>query len=398
MRKRTDTPTGPSAGVVGLVVLLLAGCSYPSPDTADAASATQSVEKTAATQPADTPRPPETATTQPSPPSLPPLPEKATTSWEKLEPAVGKLKNTEPRKLPAPAQRALAEGEEALKDNNIPRAIDRLVRAKGFDRQHPVILRRLAEAYARLPNWGKAIENYEAVAKVSPNDLDLQVALGDALREQKQTDKALTAYRTALKTDAADPNNPLAAHALLQAARILEDNDRWQAALDAYTRLGEWLMEHGTTHARRDALKEWVTNPERLLKKRGLLLGKLRQHEEAARLLSRAHRRDRSDQQTVVVLLEALRSSKQFDRVEKLLVDLLTERTQRAYAMSLAQSVCVASGDANMPMRLWTAAADRRFDREAGIALARAAEKLDNTDDAAEILSEILKQDPTSTA
>ncbi len=331
-------------------------------------------------------------------PSPPPLAKKATLSLDQLDPNIPALTNKKQRELPAPAKRVLKQADEALDENNTPRAINRLERVKGFDRQNVEVLKKLAAAYTRLPNWGKAIDNYEAAAEVAPNDIALQVTLADLLQKQEQPEKALLHYRTALRTSAADPNNPLAAHALHQAADLLENQGYWQASLEAYTTLERWLVEHGTVHATRESLRALVTHPEQLLRKRGLLLLRLRKPGEAAKLLTRAHRRDRDDADTVVALLKAYRADKQFDKAEDVLVSLLTERTLRTYVLPLARQLSVASDDRDMPLRLWRATTKKRFDRQIGLTLARAAQTMGNLDDAATILEAIVQANPASTS
>jgi tetratricopeptide (TPR) repeat protein len=58
----------------------------------------------------------------------------------------------------------------------------------------------------------------------------------------------------------------------------------------------------------------------------------------------------------------------------------------------------VASGDKDMPLRLWRASTKKRFDRQIGLALAGAAEQMDNLEDAATILESIVEANPASTA
>ncbi|MFW5869473.1 MAG: tetratricopeptide repeat protein [Planctomycetota bacterium] len=331
-------------------------------------------------------------------PSPPRLAGKATLSLDQLDPNIPALTNKKQRELPGPAKRVLEQADEALAKNNTPRAINRLERVKGFDRQNVNVLKKLAAAYTRLPNWGKAIDNYEAAAEVAPNDIALQVTLADLLQKQEHPQKALLHYRTALHTAAAEPNAPLAAHALHQAADLLENQGYWQASLEAYTRLERWLVEHGTVHATRESLRELVTHPEQLLKKRGLLLLRLRKPGQAATLLARAHRRDRDDADTVVAMLKAYRADKQFDKAEDVLVSLLTERTLRTYVLPLARQLAIASYDQDMPLRLWRATRKKRFDRRIGLTLAQAARTMGNLDDAATILETIVQTNPAGTS
>jgi Flp pilus assembly protein TadD len=57
----------------------------------------------------------------------------------------------------------------------------------------------LAAAYGALGNWPKSIANLEAVAQAKPNDLALALRVGDAHRNHKELDVALTWYARAAK-------------------------------------------------------------------------------------------------------------------------------------------------------------------------------------------------------
>ncbi len=398
MHRRHPNTSNLTALLLAFLAVTFLGCGPRTND--NAAAATSATDANVALPDANAPadddaNQPVEAVAAPTPP---PLARKATLSLDQLDPNIPALTNKKQRELPGPAKRVLKQADEALDENNTPRAINRLERVKGFDRQNVNVLKKLAAAYTRLPNWGKAIDNYEAAAEVAPNDIALQVTLADLLQKQEQPEKALLHYRTALHTAAAEPNAPLAAHALHQAADLLESQGYWQASLEAYTKLERWLVEHGTVHATRESLRELVTHPEQLLKKRGLLLLRLRKPGQAAKLLARAHRRNRDDADTVIAMLKAYRADKQFDKAEDVLVSLLTERTLRTYVLPLARQLAIASDDRDMPLRLWRATTKKRFDRQIGLTLARAAQTMGNLDDAATILETIVQANPASTS
>lgn len=330
---------------------------------------------------------------EPAEPNLPPLPEEALTDFDELKPDIGTLKNNKPDKLHEQARKAIAEADQALAKKNYLHAINRLERAKGFDRSHPEILTKLARAYMGMPNWGKALDNLEAAAEVEPNNIETQVTLGDVALRQDIADKALLAYRRALHCDRADPNNPLAARALLGTADLLAKEGRWQASLQAYRKLTQWLVNHGSALAESNELASLVRRPDVLMRRQADLLTKLRRWDQAADLLTRIHKRDRGDREVVADLIETLRKAKRFDQAEDMLADLLVERNVRDYVLPLAHKVAVDSGDKSMPLRLWNAATRKGSpSADTAVALASASEKLDNISSAMEILTEALEE------
>jgi tetratricopeptide (TPR) repeat protein len=320
----------------------------------------------------------------------PPLPERATVPLDGLDPNLPKPISAKPPKLPPQAAAALKAAETYLERKNYPRAIDRLERAIGFDRDHFVLRRKLGIAYARLPNWGKAMDNLQQAVKTNSDDLEAHLIIANVAASQRDRELAIRSYRMALRCTGADPNNPRAASSLLKLAGLLEEEGYWTAAEQAYARLSRWLVEHASVHSANDELRPYVREPERLLRRRAELLARTRRYAQAADMLRRVYRRDRSDQDAAARLIRYLQQAGEYQQAEAFLADLLREAEPAPFVAPLAQAVCQASNDPNMPLRLWHRSDPAQASAEVGITLAKAAMEMDNPSDARKILRRLL--------
>jgi len=331
------------------------------------------------------------ARTKPAPPA------RATVPFDQLTPPVSKpTGRPEARKLSARSKKLVDEARQQLSRRKTSEAIRQLERALGYDPGNPQILRLLGQAYLALPNRGKAVTNLTAAAEAAPDDLDTQVLLGQLAAGQRRTDKAIEHLRTALKCSAAKPESGRAAEALLTLALILDRERYWTAALECYTRLGRWIEDHGRSYAERKSLREWVLRSERLHARRGALLLLLGQRKQAAELLRRAYRRNRTQTGTAKLLVEALLGDGQYAEVEKLLLEMGSQPTQQPNVPELAAELCRQAGERELPLRLWKAYYRRRAsDVAVAGALARTAQQMGWTDEAAAIVASILSARPT---
>jgi len=210
------------------------------------------------------------AATQPSAPA--PVPAaKADLTLAELQPPVSRPTNTPDAEKLSKADRAkIASAKKLLLGLTFPHAKDSS---------------RYAEAAKRL----------QRTAKVAPDDLELQFALGRWYLVNKKDAQALLAFRTALKCSQARPESPLAAEALLKLARLLGQKGYYTAALECFTELSQLIDRHARDYSVRPALRPLVLRSAGLLSDRGELLGRLGRHGEAADLLEKAFRRDRTD-------------------------------------------------------------------------------------------------------
>ena len=323
------------------------------------------------------------------------LPEKALVKLADLKPPIAKPVNPPSAgELSPQVKQIVLEAEKAMASGNFNAAIGPLERAAAFEPENPRILRGLGLAYAPS-NPGKSQENLSRALGRVPDDLEGQVLLGRLFSAQRQNDRAVLAYRTAMECSGAKPENPLTAEALQRLSRLLAEEGYWTAALEGYARLAEWIDLYGRNYANRMALRDMVLRPDVLLAQRGWLLLELQRPAEAAQVLDNAYRRNRSNMQASKLLVEAFIQTRNFTRAEALLVDLAEEPGQAAVVGELAQRLCEASKDKQMPGRIWRALDKRRqFPGELAAALAQSARRLGADDEAVSILKSVLAAMP----
>lgn len=307
-----------------------------------------------------------------------PIPAKALLSLDALSPAIAVPKNpADADKLSARAQEDVQAAEKHLVAKRYAAAVDLLERAAGFDPGNPRIARLLGQAYLAMPNRGKALASLTAAVKTAPDDLETQLLLGQLAAAQQQNDQAIVYLRTALKCSAAQPTDPRAAEALLTLALLLDRQGYWTAALEAYTKLGEWAGQYAREYSARPALYDWALRPERLLSRQGALLLMLRQTDQAIDVLERSYRRDRSNGRTCTLLVDALLAGGKYVQAEKLLLEIAAQPIETVNLPRLLSSLCRQSRDAALPERFWKACqAKHNTDPAVAVALAKAAQDL----------------------
>ncbi len=302
-----------------------------------------------------------------------------------------------PPKMHSQAAKAYQQGVALLGEQDYGQAVTKLERAVGFNPKNPAIRRALAMAYAGLKNFGKAYEHIEKAVELAGNDLEAQVLYGKLAEQRKEYDTAIRAYRLALLTDEAKPANPRAAFALYHLAQNLQRTGYHQAALDAYSRLSDWLNDHAAEYTRIDELAELAVRPQGLYLRQGLLLMRLDRPGQAVKPLQRARQRDRSNAVTARLLVGALVESKQLDQAAKTLMDLVSEPDLKDALPALAAAV-VRSAEKNegLALRVWTrAASSQTASEEMAIQLADAADAAGQGATAVAVLEAAMKTHPT---
>ena len=313
-------------------------------------------------------------------------------TFEALAPKIDKPVNPAgARDVPQRAADAVAEAEAAIARRQYVPAITRLERAVGFAPGNARVHRALGMAYAGLGNRGKALDNLRQAVKGAPDDIEVQVLLGGLAAAQKQNAAAIGSMRTALVCSEADQANPLVGEALLVLGKLLADEGYHTAALTCYDRLGRNIEEHARDYASRPVLRALVLHSEALLTRRGELLLKLRRPSQAAELLAKSRKRDRTSIETARLLLKALIEAKDMARAEAVFHELAAETNMKGVAGALAGDLCRATGDKALPLKLWRGRKARgQYDGALAVALARSAQGLGVTNDAMTILLELL--------
>ncbi|MGB2824870.1 MAG: tetratricopeptide repeat protein [Phycisphaerae bacterium] len=326
-----------------------------------------------------------------------PLPAKALAKLDELEPKI--VRPEDPKtvgRLPPRVHRDVEEAEKQLAQKKYAAAIELLERAVGFAPTDARIRRLLGKAYLGLPNRGKALSHLAAAAKAAPDDLETHLLLGQLAAAQQQNETAILQLRTALKCSQAKSAEPLTGEALLTLSLLLDREGYWTAALEAYTLLSDGIGEHGREYAARQALQEWVLRPERLLSRRGSLLLVLRRPAEAAKLLDRAYRRDRTNGRTAKLLIDALLAEQRYAEAEKLLLEMAGQPTQRVNVPYMLATLCRITREEALPERFWSLfRAKYSADVAVAMALVRTAEELGWNDAALSVLKSVLSEMPT---
>ncbi|MCD6303507.1 MAG: tetratricopeptide repeat protein, partial [Planctomycetes bacterium] len=324
------------------------------------------------------------------------LPPRARLGFDALQPPV-KAPSNPPgaNELPERVKDDVEAAEKHLADRKYSEALNLLERAVGFAPRSAIIHRMLGRAYLGLGNRGKAREHLAAAVKAAPDDLDSQLLLGELLAAQQNGPDAILHLRTALKCSQAAPDDPRTGEALLTLSLLLDRQGYWTAALAGYTKLTGWIEKYPRRYASRPSLRDWALHPERLYSRRGGLLLLLHRSAEAAELLERAYRRDRSSAPTARLLVAALLAERQYKRVESVLLEMLGEPSQKADVAQMIGDLCKASADESLPGRFWKACRKRHRARPlVGIALARAARHMGWRTEARDILDSIVTVQP----
>jgi tetratricopeptide (TPR) repeat protein len=364
-------------------MMLALGCGGPQAQLATSQPATQ---------------PARDSSPQVAPPAPVPIPARAMLGLDELTPRIEPPKGKpEDQPLPERLRDDFAQAEALIAQQSFDKAVALLERSVSFAPGNARILRLLGKAYISLPNRGKAEANLLAAVKAAGDDLESHIILGQLAASAQRNGLAIEHIRTALLCSRAGPQNPLAAEALLTLALLLDREGYWSAALQCYDRFAKWVEQNGRDYADRATLREWVLRPERLLTRQGALLLLLRRTPEAITLLDRAYRRDRTSGRTASLLVDALLSQKQYDKVEAMLLDMVDLPGQRGNLPQMLSSLCRQCKDRQLPVRFWQAVARRhKQDAEIAVALARTAQQLGWSDEALAVLQSVAAVQPNN--
>ena len=140
------------------------------------------------------------------------------------KPDLAKLATTGPSTEPSlDALELYARARGALGDGQPNSAINLLERAQQADPKSFDIRFDLARTYASLRQTDEAIRNFEAAAKLRPDDIAAQTELGRQYLANGQLDRALVHLRLALQTDGYQSDDDAAAMVDYYLARTLQE-------------------------------------------------------------------------------------------------------------------------------------------------------------------------------
>lgn len=290
---------------------------------------------------------------------------------------------------------AVSEGEKLISQGDFAAAKKLLDQAATEAPDSPRIAKDLALACLGLGDRRGAMEHLTRAAAGAGDDMMLHLLIARLQAGEGDARQAIQSLRTALACSAASADNPLAAETMLTLAEMLEAQGYTTAALDCFTKLYEWIGQHGRDYAGRPRLRELVLQGGKLLTRRGSLLVELGQFDQAREVLTRAFQRDRTDDQAARLLMKTLLSLGDYKAAEQFLLNMAAEPTAKLYLPDLAEMLCKTSGDQSMPLRLWQASRTRNVaSGDLAVALAQAAETLNAPQAAKEITDSALGKMP----
>ncbi len=343
---------------------------------------------------------PPVAGSQPALQGPPPLPAKARLPLAEVPPSVARPGDAAGAdKVPDAARQAVEQCERLLAEREFAKAVAALDRASRDAPDSPRVLRALGLAYAGVNNHVKAEEFLKRSAEKAPDHIAVQLLLGRYAVSRGDLESARQHFRRGLLCSDAAGDSPDTAETLVRLATVLENQGYWTAALECHRRLGEILTQPPRSFEQRPLLRVLAERPERLLLARGRLRLQLRQHDQAAKLLERAYRRDKTHRQAAELAVSALLASGRFERVEAIVLELLEQPRLSDVAVDAAVRLCRAQKDPDVPRRLVKAYLDRGGSSSPFVvAMAEAAAELGAVDAATEMLHRRLATAPDDTA
>ncbi|MCY2925723.1 MAG: tetratricopeptide repeat protein [Planctomycetota bacterium] len=167
--------------------------------------------------------------------TAPALPGKALERLADLKPAIARPTNAPGANFVGDqARRDVEDAEAKIKLRQYAEALPALQQAIRIEPRNPRIHRALGLAYSGMGSTGKAREHLTVAIEQGPDDLTAQLILGRLAAAEHKVDQAVTFLRTGLACTQAAPEEPRAAEALVLLGRMLEEQGRFQAALDCY--------------------------------------------------------------------------------------------------------------------------------------------------------------------
>ena len=228
------------------------------------------------------------------------------------------------------------DAEGKIRQKDFAGAMALLNQASALEPQNPRILRDIGLAQAGTGQLEQAFKNLSSAVASAPDDLEAQLWVGRLAANQRDWDLAIHALRTALLCSGANPQEPKTAEALLRLGEALETQGYFQAALEALSRLDQWLYQNDLAYRENLALRATMLRPERLWAQLGLLELRLGRYEAAVAHLEQAHAMNLVSGPTSAVLVEALARSGQTQRAIDVLLALADEPSGRPQAAPLS--------------------------------------------------------------
>jgi len=278
---------------------------------------------------------------------------KAGVPFEQLRPSLKAPHNApEATTVPAETAETLRQARDLMDANQPRQALEALGKVLAGENP-PAEAHRLAGLCHRA--LGEHDSARAALAKAdeaAPDNLLLQKTLADYAIRRGQAHEALRRLRLALLCSDAKEDAPETAETILRLAALLEQQGYLVAAATCYQRLGALAVTHGRAYASSRLLAGLAEQPERCDLAAGKLLLKAGKDPQAAVLLERAYRYDKTHRDTGLLAVKALVAVGDLARAEEIVMEMAHEPSLRSLAASAAVVLCRARKDPAVPLRM----------------------------------------------
>ncbi|NQU76046.1 MAG: tetratricopeptide repeat protein [Planctomycetes bacterium] len=283
----------------------------------------------------------------------PPLSPRALVTLAELLPAVT-TPPVKPSDVPTAesARTLLDEAKEHLANGQAATALLKAKKASGLDPKSMEVQRLLGLSHAALGELAKAAGPLETVAQTAGDDIRVQMLLGQIAESAGRLADSTVLYRRALACSNTAEEIVLTCQCHLALAEALAQQGYITASLECLARVTADLDSHGGQLAGSSALRLLIEAPETLLVRRGQLLMLLRRNAEAAEVLDAAYRQNKASPSAATLLMKVLVASKQFDKAEAFMLEVLRGAMLPRRAAEMIQALYRGMADSDGPNRL----------------------------------------------
>lgn len=311
------------------------------------------------------------------------LPAEALIGLEQLSPRLTKpADSADADKLSDRAAELVNQAKEDYAARRYAQAAEKLDRARAFDPHSSLIQRQLGVTYAALGDAAKAETALKASLADAPDHVLAQMLLGAYAAAARNNRQAIIYFRQALLCSDAGDDNLETAETLYRLAVMLETQGYLTAAAQCHARLANLLLTHDRQYAASDraVLRGLVAQPQLQMLAQGRVLLKLGKVDDAAGLIEKAYRRDKSNPQAARLVVKALLQKGDYDGAQTVLTEMLQEPALREGAAESAVEFCRERKDPRLPYRLLEAyAAQGGNDSDFILAMIEVASELGST-------------------
>ena len=276
---------------------------------------------------------------------------KASVPFDALRPALEAPRNPEgvagATTAPTPSKAEALMGQKAYR-----KALAELDKARRSGEESATLDRPPGLCQRALGEHDDARASLAKADKAGPDNIQLQMTLGRYAVRAGKASEAIRRFRLALLCSDATEDNPDTAEATLRLAALLEQQGYLAAAVTCYLRLGELVVGNGRAYRGRPVLRNIVDQPERCELAAGKVLVKLGRDAQAAEVLERVYRYNKTHPQAGVLAVEAMVAAGKHDRAGEIVMEMAREKALQPMAARAAMTLCRARKDPAVPLKM----------------------------------------------